>query len=137
MRGSRKDILRRLDEVVSGHLDAIRKVAPDARVGFRVSLAKGFKGPHKRNALFNADSFDVDAFMVSDKLPNIMRGGGFRRGPNAIRDIQRAIDAELRSFPEFAGLRGGRDRFEFRIFRSDEIARKARGGDVQVFFGEK
>ena len=129
----RTEIISRLRSALADHLAAIRKVDPNARIGIRGSLAKGVKGPQKGNAPFDPTNFDIDIFIVSDKL---RRGRGFQVGPKPIRDLAKQIDAELRNLPEFAGLRGGKDKLQFRIFGSDEIGRLSKKGDVQVFFGE-
>jgi len=41
---------------------------PDAKVGFRGSLARGTKGAHKGGGPFDPTDYDVDAFVVSDSL---------------------------------------------------------------------
>lgn len=55
------------------HLQAIRALDPDAVVGFKGSLARGFKGPHKKSVPFDSSDFDVDAFIVSDTLLLLIR----------------------------------------------------------------
>lgn len=51
-------------------LGPLAKQFPDAQVGFRGSLARGTKGTHKPGGggPFAPTDYDVDAFIVSDKL---------------------------------------------------------------------
>src|SRR5262249_23605903 len=98
-------------------------IAPDATVGYRGSLARGTKGPHKGNAPFDPTSFDVDAFIVSDSLsrevPANRRNFRSARRDSRLVGIQNAIDRELRG--KFAGLRD--EPFTFRIFSTEEYRR--------------
>lgn len=75
--------------------------------------------------------FSVDIFIVSDKL---RKGAGFQIGPKPIRNIAKDIDTRLRQTPGFEGLRGGRDKLQFRIWGSKELQKKALKGDSQIFF---
>ncbi|MBN3817439.1 hypothetical protein G3N57_12840 [Paraburkholderia sp. Se-20369] len=132
---TREGIVSRLGEVVQPHLKAIVQLDPDALVGFRGSLARGFTGPHKGNIPFNTGSFDVDAFIVSDKLAAQFTGRvPFRSGNkiDSIKVVQRSIEASLRQSPEFAGLRD--ELFAFRIFTQQEIQRNQSQSDAQYFF---
>ena len=129
----RGEIVDSLSGTLQQHLGAIRKIVPDARVGFRGSLASGVKRAKDGNPErpFDPTDFDIDLFVVSDKL---RRGRGFQVGPKPLRDLARQIDRELRALPEFDGLRGGKDKLQFRIWGSEELHRKATKGDSQIFF---
>ena len=61
-------IQKGVNNTISPYLSSIKRLASDAQVGFRGSLARGTKGPHKGNAPFDPTNFDVDAFIVSDQL---------------------------------------------------------------------
>ena len=63
---SRESIISKLRENVD--LSTVHRLDPDAQIGIRGSLATGRKGPHKGNAPFDPNNFDVDAFIVFDKL---------------------------------------------------------------------
>ncbi len=115
----REDIIKRLGDVLEGYLPEIRRIAPDAHVGFRGSLARGFKGKHKKYAPFDPTDFDIDIFVASDVL---RRGRGFQVGPKPLRNLAKKIDSELRLLPEFKGLRSGKDKLQFRIWGQKEIS---------------
>jgi filamentous hemagglutinin len=98
-------------------------------------LARGFKGEHKGGAPFDPGNFDVDAFIVSDKLAGEFGSRvRFRSGAEIddIADIQSSIDASLRQNPAFAGLR--QDPFTFRSYTQQEIMRLQAKPDAQYFF---
>jgi hypothetical protein len=85
--------------------------------------------------VFFAD-FDVDAFIVSNKLAARIRTRGFRDGGRIpeVRQIQKQIDVELRQSPDMGGLRT-KDKFTFRVFTQAEIQRRMeRDNDSQIFF---
>ena len=132
---TREGIVGNLGEVVQPHLGAIAKLDADALVGFRGSLARGVTGPHKGSIPFNPQNFDVDAFIVSDKLASQFGSRvRFRSGAeiDGIAGIQSSIDASLRQSPMFGGLR--QDPFTFRIFTQQEIMRLQAKPDAQYFF---
>jgi filamentous hemagglutinin len=91
--------------------------------GLRGSLAKGVKGPHKVWQPFDPTSFDIDAFIVSNRLAERFKGIRARWGSQLeeIRSIEKEINRILREMPEFSGLR--KNGFSFRIYTTEE-ARK-------------
>ncbi|WGS41650.1 LysM peptidoglycan-binding domain-containing protein [Burkholderia sp. JSH-S8] len=132
---TREAIVSSLGEVVQPHMKTIMQLDPDALVGFRGSLARGFTGPHKGSLPFNPQGFDVDAFIVSDKLAaQFGKRVHFRSGEDirAIAGIQNSIDESLRQSSNFAGLRT--EPFTFRIFTQQEIQRYQTRLDAQYFF---
>jgi len=146
---TRKDIINSLSETVQSHLKSIKQFDSEAQVGIRGSLVRGTKGPHKGNVPFNPDDFDVDAFIVSDKLAEqFPRGVPFRSGNtiDEIANIQQSIDKALRQNKLFSGLRkttttrSGKvvsDSFTFRIFTQKEIQKLQAKQDSQLFFIDK
>lgn len=110
----------------------IKALDPKAVVGFRGSLARGRKGPHKNNAPFDPNDFDVDAYIVSDVLAkSFPPKTSFRDGRDIpkIAKIQRRLSNSLSQSPAFAGWR---DKFiNFRIFTDDEMIDLQDKGDVQ------
>lgn len=92
-------------------------------------------GPHKGSIPFNPENFDVDAFIVSDKLAGQFGSRvPFRSGAKLgeVADVQRAIDSGLRQNSAFGGLR--QEPFTFRIYTQQEIMRLQAKPDAQVFF---
>ena len=126
-------ILGKVKRIVSTNSRQILSMFPDAKIGVRASLGRGFKGPHKKNAPFDPDDFDVDAFIVSDDLAKLIPANGNRfrsaREIDSLQPIQDRIDRLLRS--ELDGLRS--EPFTFRVFTQEEFARKV-GIDERVFF---
>jgi hypothetical protein len=85
---------------------------------------RGFKGEHKGGAPFDPGNFDVDAFIVSDKLAGQFGSRvRFRSGAeiDGIAGVQSSIDSSLRQSSVFSGLR--QDPFTFRIYTQQEIMR--------------
>jgi RHS repeat-associated protein len=60
-----------VQEALSVAAAELKAIDPDALIGIRGSLARGYKGPHKGNDPFNEGEFDVDAFIISDKIDKI------------------------------------------------------------------
>ena len=134
----RQSIVGRVGEVVEPHLDALERLDPDALVGFRGSLARGFKSEQKNSLPFDVNNFDVDAFIVSDRLAaHYPRDMQFRDGGRIteIEKAQESIDQALRRSPGFSGLRD--EPFTFRIYTQREIQRMQAAQDAQYFFLRK
>jgi hypothetical protein len=128
-----------IDEVgrkIQPHTKDIKLLDPDAQVGYRGSLARGFKGEHKGYVPFDPNNFDVDAFIVSDILAaRFPKGTPFRAGTTIteVARIQRLIDSSLRQSPTLSGLR--KDPFTFRVYTHAEISDLMRfKGDRQIYF---
>ncbi|MEB7453630.1 hypothetical protein [Lysinibacillus sphaericus] len=113
----------------------IKEIDPDAKVGYRGSLATGQKGPHKGNAPFDPTDFDIDAFIVSDKLASkFPENDPWKAGTKIreIRNLQKEIDKSLKDSLE--GLRrvdkkGRPDKFTFRIYTQKEFEKKYKSGN--------
>ncbi len=127
---SRAMIQRAVQNVMAKYKPQIQALDPQAKVGYRGSLARGRKGPHKGGGPFTPTDFDIDAFIVSDKLK---REGGWGSDIKEVIPIQEAMDAELRKIPCLGGMRS--DKFGFKIFSSAEMKRTINLPDeVQVRF---
>ena len=107
----RDDVIDALRETLDrdGFIDTVKLLDSDAIIGLRGSTGTGFKGPHKGNAPWDPDRFDLDIFIISDKL-----GFGKRR-PIGLGDIT----DDLRSrYPHlFEGLKPGGAGTSVKIFR--------------------
>ena len=131
---TRAQIQLALDETIQPYLSRIRAVAGgDVRIGYRGSLARGFKGPHKGFALFDPTNFDVDAFIVSDALVKRIpfRNGHWGSDLQELNAIQQEIDIALRANSVFAGLR--RESFSFRVWTSLQET-KVFEADAAIYF---
>ena len=131
---TREEILVIVDNILTPYIKKIKEMDPDAKVGYRGSLATGVKGPHKGNAPFDPNDFDIDAFIVSDKLAAKFPGNErWRSGSRnkKINSMQIEIDEKLRA--SLKGLRkkdkrGRDDRFTFRIYTYKEFNSKFKKG---------
>jgi len=123
-----------VQSTMSPAVKKIKGIDPDAKVGYRGSLATGQKGPHKGNAPFDPTDFDIDAFIVSDKLaskfkPEIKWRSGTKI--NEIEQLQIQIDKSLKeSLPGMRKVnkRGRPDNFTFRIYTQEEYNHKFNTG---------
>ena len=128
---ARMEVRPAVEEVLSQSAQRLRQLDPDVLVGFRGSVARGYKGPHKGNDPFDPNNFDVDGFVVSDKLaakiPKI-RGARFANAQNSpeLAAEQQRIDGELRS--KLKGLKD--DDFTFRVFTYQEYFKKFKDGKL-------
>jgi RHS repeat-associated protein len=128
---ARLEIQPAIEAVLAQSAQRVRQLDADALIGFRGSTARGYKGPHKNNDPFDPDHFDVDGFVVSDKLaakiPKI-RGARFADASSSpeLAAEQQRIDGELRS-----KLKGLKDSdFTFRVFTYQEYYRKFKDGKL-------
>ena len=129
-------IQNKINSILLEHLPAIQAIDPNAQVGYRGSAASGISKAHdpKISKPFNANNFDVDAFIQSDYLANDPVFTNRRREAAKIpgmEEIEQSIDKRLRE--AFPGLR--EESFGFRIFSTHELDDLARNGDVQVRLG--
>ena len=118
-----------VEEVLGASVQRIKQLDQNAVIGFRGSAARGYKGPHKGNDPFDPDNFDVDGFIVSDKLAAQMpttRGARFVTPQNSpdLAAEQQIIDQQLRS--QLPGLKD--QPFSFRVFTYEEYLTKAKDG---------
>ncbi|MFC1284995.1 T7SS effector LXG polymorphic toxin [Bacillus paralicheniformis] len=127
---TRKEIMNTVQSKMSPAVKKIKEIDPNAKVGYRGSLATGQKGPHKGNAPFDPADFDIDAFIVSDKLASKFPSSSrWRAGTDIkeIRKIQKELDKTLKN--SLDGLRktdkkGRPDKLTFRIFTQEEYNSK-------------
>ncbi|NTU21991.1 hypothetical protein HPY28_16825 [Brevibacillus sp. HB1.2] len=131
---TRTEIMEIVRETLSPEVKKIKKLDPNAKVGYRGSLATRRKGRHKGYAPFDPTDFDIDAFIVSDKLASRFNPDVTWRAGTEIREIrqiQKEVDKTLRG--SLKGLRkfdkkGRPDKFTFRIFTEEEFANQYRKG---------
>ncbi|AKF92340.1 hypothetical protein [Brevibacillus laterosporus] len=131
---TREEIMNTVQETLNPALKKIKELDPNAKVGYRGSLATGQKGPHKGNAPFDPTDFDIDAFIVSDKLASkFQKKDKWRSGAKIeeVEQLQQQIDKTLKE--SLDGLRrfdkkGRPDNFTFRIFTQKEYDQKIKVG---------
>ncbi|MDE9438057.1 hypothetical protein KKI95_19675 [Xenorhabdus bovienii] len=128
----------KINSILQEHLPEIRKIDPNAEVGYRGSAASGISKAHDPSIArpVNLKSFDVDAFIQSDILANNkVYTNRFREGKDieAIAKIERSIDQKLRT--ALPGLRD--EAFGFRVYKSYEVYEYRRNGDKQIMINCK
>ncbi|NPC91688.1 hypothetical protein HOO54_05405 [Bacillus sp. WMMC1349] len=131
---TRTEIMNTVKKTMSPVVKKIKEIDPDAKVGYRGSLATGKKGPHKGNAPFDPTDFDIDAFIVSDKLASKFEPDTVWRSGSEIKNVsamQKEIDKVLKN--NLDGLRrvdkrGRPDKFTFRIYTQKEFNSKYKNG---------
>ncbi len=123
----RAEILRCLDKFVrvDEAFVGVKKVDPDARFAIKGSIVRGTVGNPRKETFGKPvaiDDFDLDVFVISDKLPN----------PGRVVGLPNARDRLYRAFPGvFEGLRPGGRGLSIKVLRSGEPM-----GDIVMFLGE-
>ncbi|PCD82360.1 hypothetical protein CNQ87_17385 [Lysinibacillus fusiformis] len=131
---TRTEIMNTVQNTMSPAAKKIKEIDPDAKVGYRGSLATGQKGEHKGFAPFDPTDFDIDAFIVSNKLASRFPSKTYWRSGVDIAEvnqIQSQIDRALKeSLPGMRKVdkRGRPDNFNFRIYTQEEYNKKIREG---------
>ena len=133
---ARQNIIRSTIQTLRPHVAFLKRLDPDVRVGFRGSLAKGYKGPHKNFGPFDGDDFDVDAFIVSDKLAAQFPKGTRARWGSALDlgENEAQIQEQLSNANGMGGLR--KEGFGWRIFTRDEASKMQNDGDTHIYVNE-
>ena len=65
-----ESVKKKIENILKKYKNKIVALDPEATVGFMGSTSTGVKGEHNGYAPFDPNSFDVDAFIMSDKLYN-------------------------------------------------------------------
>ncbi|WP_323858894.1 RHS repeat domain-containing protein, partial [Xenorhabdus doucetiae] len=129
----------KINSILREHLPEIRKIDPNAEIGYRGSAASGISKAHDPSIArpVNLKSFDVDAFIQSDYLASDTKFTNRRRDANQfpeIAKIEQEIDKKLRA--AIPGLRS--EPFGFRIFYTYELQDfKRRIDDKQIIISCK
>jgi RHS repeat-associated protein len=129
---ARAAVIRRVEQPLAEAAGRIRSVDPDAVVGFRGSVASGIR--HSTKDLFDPATFDLDGFIVSDRLAAAEPEAWFRTGraEPAVTQEAKAIDNLLRG--AFEGYRGGpRQPFTFRVWTTEEYRNRIAKGPHVTF----
>ncbi|MEJ2455891.1 MAG: hypothetical protein P8103_17290 [Candidatus Thiodiazotropha sp.] len=156
----RAQIVTEIGKEIGPALAAIRKLDPNARIGFRGSLARGLKGPHKlgqngERVAFDgtytqklnkktgeyepyngAQGYDLDFFVVSDKLASQFGKRDWFRNLTAknanIRDEFSVLRDRLNNNPDLMGLK--KESIDVRVWTTKQIQNKVNNGDPQIYF---
>ena len=151
---SRARIVQAIGEAAQPSVKALLALDPEARVGFRGSLANGLKndtklGPNGERVPFDGvvatkngqpytgpQGYDADFFVVSDNLATRLGNKPFFR--NAVRldtslnGVFGDFGTGLQSNPLLSGMKV--EPPTFRVFTSTEIQKKLNAGDAQIYF---
>jgi len=158
---ARAKIVNEIARAAQPSIEAIRKLDPNARIGFRGSLARGLKGDHKIDAngkrvAFDGDvayvknrttgryepysgrqGYDADFFIVSDNLAGQLSGdrGTFKdaaRLDRSLPPVFKKFGGAMQSNSELSGMKPGTP--SFRVWSEEDMARKVQSGDPQYYF---
>lgn len=115
---TREKIVAFVDGLLS-RSNVVKELDGKAIIGYRGSLATGVK--YKAGVPFNTNDFDIDAFIVSDKLARRFKSSRFRNGANISR-LKELSDELEEAFKKIPGYRTGENKtFTFRIFTTKEF----------------
>jgi hypothetical protein len=115
------DAVREVELLLQDKIKRIKKIYPDAKIGYRGSLATGVK--YKTGQPFNPKDWDVDAFIISDNAFGQFASGigwkDLRKLGDEFGVIADDIEAAL---TKFSGYRLELDKpFTFRVWRSTDL----------------
>jgi hypothetical protein len=119
-----KDVNKKIQNILKDFEDKIKKLDPNAQIGFRGSAATGVKSPHKGNVSFDPQKFDIDVFVVSDKLydSNVFYKNDWWRGMRKTGAGDIVNKMEKAFIDRFSGYRfDPKKPMDIRIFKSVEI----------------
>ncbi len=120
IRGIRSEAKRVMGK--SKIMSLIKKLDGDAKFGYRGSLARGKKHIDKGGGNFMPDDFDIDAFVVSDKLAKMIEenGGNVKwRDLAEIPGLEGQIDKLKKELAnKFEGMR---DEFSIRVYTKEQF----------------
>jgi hypothetical protein len=131
---NRDAIISLVEKYLANAKGTIAGYDKDAKIGYRGSLATGTK--FKSQKPFDPADFDVDAFIVSDKLADQFKAGTrFKDARRKFGDIESVSDAiEQRYKESFSGYRdesGAGKPFTFRVYTTQEYE-KIKADGVKV-----
>ena len=146
--------MQRIGEAAQPVIQEIRRLDPNARIGFRGSLASGLKnetklGPNDERVAFDGivstkngkpytgpQGYDADYFIVSDRLAGQLGNRSFMDAADLpgkpLRTSLSGFDTALRSDPGLSGMKP--DRAQFRVFSEQDMVGKVPAGDAQYYF---
>ena len=126
---SQTAILPHVEEILSPAIQRIKSLYPEAEIGIRGSMARGASFDKATRGLkpFESESFDVDAYVVCDRLAEKIGGrpSSWRQAPEFVsleEHVQRGLEKK------FPGIKAKADEtghpFAFKIFTRDEFQKK-------------
>ncbi|KNY30114.1 hypothetical protein [Pseudobacteroides cellulosolvens] len=117
-------IVSQVNNIMSPYVANIKRLSPDAKVGYRGSLATGIK--HSTQGPFDPTDFDVDAFIVSDSLAARFDSNVFFRDARNLPEFKLiADDLEEAFINSLSGYRTELGKpFTFRIWTEAEYLSK-------------
>jgi hypothetical protein len=121
---SQVKILPRVQQIITPAVQRIKSLYPEAEIGIRGSLARGSSFDKTTESLkpFDAECFDVDAYVICDRLAEKIGGKGFRTAPE-FRSLE--VDIQTALEKDFPGIKAKTDKtgdpFAFRVWTKDEF----------------
>lgn len=118
-------ISKQVDDLILPNVNQIKNIYSDSKVGYRGSLATGQKYNNGNPLPFDANDFDVDAFIVSDQLAAQIGNKQFRNARDIDEISDLCDDLELLFQSQFSGYRLEPNKpFTFRVWTEAEFQSK-------------
>jgi filamentous hemagglutinin len=125
------EAVKAVDDLIKPQIKKLKGLYPDAKMGYRGSLATGKK--YSTGGPFDPLDWDVDAFIVSDELAKKIGGTRFRDG-KYVYEVN-TINQELE--PLFKNISGYRTEvgkpFTFRVWTEVEFIEKVKPFGYKLF----
>jgi hypothetical protein len=120
-----------VDDLIKPQINSLKSLYPDAKMGYRGSLATGKK--YSTGGPFDPSDWDVDAFIVSDELASKIGGTGFRNGRDISAIEKIADDLELH-YTNISGYRTEIGKpFTFRVWTQAEFDKIVKPNGFKLF----
>jgi hypothetical protein len=151
---SRAQIVQEIGNAAQPSIKSILELDPNARIGFRGSLADGLKNPTKLGTngervafdgvvatkggapYIGPQGYDADFFVMSDGLAAQLGNKPFFRDAarldSSLKSVFNDFGQTLRNNPILSGMKP--EPPTFRVFTQNEILRKLNAGDAQIYF---
>jgi hypothetical protein len=104
-------VLRTSKRIIQSYEGKIKAIAPDAKLGIRGSVATGRRSS---GGAFNPRHYDVDAFIISEKLSS--QGTEWGHQVPGVKAIQNEIRRDMDASPCLKGRVKEGGLFGFKIF---------------------
>jgi RHS repeat-associated protein len=125
-----------VDAILRPQIDKLKQIYPNAKFGYRGSLATGKK--YSTGSKFNPNDWDVDAFIVSDELAAMFSKAEtrFRDGRKIsaeVKNISTDLQTSLKNISGYRIERQNKKEFTFRIYTEAEFDKIVKPNGYKLF----
>ena len=126
------EAVKAVDDLIKPQISKLKKIYPDAKMGYRGSLATGKK--YSTSGPFEPTDWDVDAFIVSDELAaKIGNSKAFRDG-RLVTEVETVAKDLEKSFVKISGYRTEIGKpFTFRVWTKAEFEKIVKPNGYKLF----